>query len=179
MKKQTLTKQDIQKELLAKLSKLKGLAIFLNVTIIIGIILYPIHLMHYLNGTPFDYTKGLKSPDLTPAAAMVVMPLIIMFFIITVCSLYYNDLYKIKKGKFEIIEDKIYQKKIEWRHYYHNSQKENSLYFRCGRVAVEDTVYSYSNIEDKFYIVRLQSNLKSKKNPRLAYHTKYYEINLD
>ena len=179
MKKQTLTKQDIQKELLTKLNKRKGVAIFLTAIVIIGIILYPIHLINYLNGIPLDYTGGVRSPDITPTAAMFVIPLLIIFLVITVFYLYYIDLYKIKKGKFEIIEDKLCQKDKEWRRYYKNSQEENSLYFRCGRVAVEDDVYSYSNVNDKFYLVILKSKLKSKSNPRLAYHTKYYEIKND
>ena len=177
MKKQALTKQDIQKELLTKLNKLKGVAIILTAIVIIGIILYPIHLINYLNDIPLDYTGGVRSPDITPTVAMFVLPLLIIFLVITVFYFYYADLYKIKKGKFEIIEDKLCQKDKEWRHYYKNSQKENSLYFRCGRVAVEDDVYSYSNVNDKFYLVILKSKLKSKSNPRLAYHTKYYEIN--
>ena len=176
MEKQTLTKQDIQKELLTKLNKLKGIAIFLTAIVIIGIILYPVHLINYLNGMPLDYTGGVRSPDITPTAAMFVIPLLIIFLIITIFYLYYIDLYKIKKEKFEIIEDKLCQKDKEWRQYYKNSQKENSLYFRCGRVAVGDDVYSYSNVNDKFYLVILKSKLKSKSNPRLAYHTKYYEI---
>ena len=175
MNKQTLTKQDIQKELLAKLKKRKGIAIFLTAIVIIGIILYPIHLLNYLNGTPFDYTGGVRSPDITPTVAMFVIPLLIIFFVLTAFYFYYADLYKIKKGKFEIIEDKLCQKDKEWRHYYRNSQKENSLYFRCGRVVVEDDVYSYSNIGDKFYIVISKS--KSKTKPQLAYYAKYYEIN--
>ena len=179
MQKQTLTKQDIQKELLTKLNKRKGIAIFLTAIIIIGMVLYPIHLINYLNNTPFDYTGGVRSPDLTPTAAMFVIPLLIIFLLLPFFYLYYIDLYKIKKEKFEIIVDTLCQKDEEWQHYYRNSQKENSLYFRCGRVAVEDDVYSYSNVNDKFYLVILRSKLKSKSNPRLAYHTKYYEIKND
>ena len=175
MKKQAITKQDIQKELIAKLNKRKSIFILLTAIVIIGIILYPIHLLNYLNGTPFDYTGGVRSPDITPTIAMFVIPLLIIFFVITVFYFYFADFYKIKKGKFEIIEDKLCQKDKEWRHYYKNSQKENSLYFRCGRVVVEDDVYSYSNIGDRFYIVILKS--KSKTKPQLAYHAKYYEIN--
>ena len=175
MKKQARTKQDIQNELLTQLNKRKVIAIFLTAIVIIGMVLYPIHLINYLNDTPFDYTGGVRSPDLTPTAAMFVIPLLIIFFVITVFYLYYADLYKIKKGKFEIIEDTLCQKDEEWRHYYRNSKKENSLYFRCGRVAVEDEAYSYSNAGDKFYIVILKS--KSKTKPQLAYHAKYYEIN--
>ena len=179
MKKQAITKQDIQKELIAKLNKRKSISIFLTAIVIIGIILYPIHLINYLNDTPFDYTGRVRSPDLTPTAAMFVIPLLIISFVVIVFYLYYIDLYKIKKEKFEVIEDTLCQKDKKWRHYYRNTQKENSLYFRCGRVAVEDKVYSYSNVGDKFYIVVLESKLKSKNTPRLVYHTNYYEIRND
>ena len=80
MKKQAITKQDIQKELIAKLNKRKGIAIFLTAIVIIGIILYPIHLINYLNDAPFDYAGIGIFPDLTPEIAMVVMPLLIIFF---------------------------------------------------------------------------------------------------
>lgn len=173
MKKQPLTKQDIQKELLAKLNKLKVVFILLTVIIIIAIILYPVHLINYLNNTPFDYTEGLRSPNLTPKTAMFFIPVLIIFFIAIVFYFYYIDLYNIKKGNFQIVEENLCQKKNGWRHYYRHSEKENSLYFRCGRVAVEKEIYSYSNIGDRFYIVIL----KSKRNPQLAYNTKYYEIN--
>ena len=46
-------------------------------------------------------------------------------------------------------------------------------------MAVEDKVYSYSNVGDKFYIVVLESKLKSKNTPRLVYHSNYYEIRND
>ena len=179
MKKQAITKQDIQKELIAKLNKRKSISIFLTAIVIIGIILYPIHLINYLNDTPFDYTGRIRSPDLTPTAAMFVIPFLIISFVVIVFYLYYIDLYKIKKEKFEVIEDTLCQKDKKWRHYYRNTQKENSLYFRCGRVAVEDKVYSYSNVGDKFYIVVLESKLKSKNTPRLVYHSNYYEIRND
>ena len=175
MKKQTLTKQDIQKELLARLNERKPITVFLTVIILLGIILYPIHLIHYLNDAPFDYTGGFKSPDLTPTAAMFVIPLTIIFLMITVLHLYYIDWYQIQKGKFEITEDKLYQKEKELRQYYRRSKKENALYFRYGRIAVDDTVYSYSNVGDTFYIV----TLNPKRNPRLVYHKKYYEIGPD
>lgn len=171
MKKQTLTKQEVQKELLAKLNKRRGIAVFLSAIVIIGVILYPIHLISYLSDAPLDYTGGFRSPDLAPSAATVVIPLLIIFIAVSAFCLYYGDLYKIKKGRFEIIEDTLCQKDRELRHYYRSSQKENSLYFKCGRVAVADEVYSYSEAGDKFYVVIL----KSKSKPQLAYHTKYYE----
>ena len=173
MKKQTLTRQEIQKELLAKLNKLKGISIFLTVVIIIGIILYPTHLINYLSGTPFDYTGGFKSPDLAPAAAMVLMPILILFFIAIVLYIYYIDLYNIKKGNFRITEEKLCQKEVELRRYYRHTEKENSLYFRLGRVAVKKEVYSSADIGDTFYVVIL----KSKRTPQLAYNARFYEIN--
>ena len=172
MKKQILTKHDIQKELLAKLNERKPIAVFLTVIIILGIVLYPIHLIRYGNGASFDYTGGFRSPDLAPTAAMFVIPIAIIFLMITVLYLYYIDWYNIKKGKFEITEDNLHQKEKELRQYYRHSKKENALYFRCGRITVEETVYSYSNIGDTFYIV----TLKSKRNPQSVYHKKYYEI---
>ena len=172
VKKQILLKHDIQKELLTKLNKLKVVSIFLTVIVIIGMILYPIHLINYLNDTPFDYTGGLKSPDLTPKVAIFVIPILIILFALIVLYIYYIDLYNIKKGNFRILEEKLCQKENEWRHYYKHSEKENSLYFNSGRVTVEKEVYSCSDIGDTFYIVIL----KSKRNPQLAYHTKYYEM---
>ena len=172
MKKQTLTRQEIQKELLAKLNKSKTLSIYLTVIIIIAIIFYSTHLINYLNDTPFDYTGGFKSPDLTPAVATVVMPILILFFIAVVLHIYYIDLYNIKKGNFRITEEKLCQKEVELRRYYRHTEKENSLYFRLGRAAVEKEVYSSATIGDTFYVVIL----KSKRNPQLAYPAKFYEI---
>ena len=175
MKKQALTKQDIQKELLSKLNERKPVAIFLTAIIALGVILYPIHLINYMNDAPFDYTGGFRSPALAPTAAIIFSTFAIIFLTITVLHLYYIDLYRIKKGKFEITEDKLSRKDKELRQYYRNSKKENALYFRCGRIAVEETVYSYSNVGDTFYIV----TLNPKRNPRLVYHKKYYEIGPD
>ena len=81
-------KQDIQNELLAKLNKVKVISIFLTVIIIIGIFFYPVHLINYLNNTPFDYTGWLKPPDLTPKVAMFVIPGLILFFIVIVLNMY-------------------------------------------------------------------------------------------
>ena len=87
MKKQALTKQDIQEALLIKLNKRKSTSLFLTAVVIIGIILYPIHLINYLNNTPFDYTGGF--PDLAPTTALFIMPLLIIFCAVIVFYLYY------------------------------------------------------------------------------------------
>ena len=101
MKKQILTKQDIQKELLTDLNKRKSISIFLTAIVIVGIILYPIHLINYLKDMPFDYTGGVRSPDITPTVAMLLIPFLIILLAIFVFHLYYIDFYKIKKCEFE------------------------------------------------------------------------------
>lgn len=174
VKKLTLTRQDIQKELLAKLNKAKGVAMLLTVIIIVSLIIYPIHLVNYLDGTILDYPRGSELSNYISQVVIFLMPVLILFFIIVVLHIYYIDLYNIKKGNFRVTEDKLCQKEKELRRYYKHTENENALYFPCGRVSVEKEVYSYSNIGDEFFVVML----KFKRNPQLVYHGKYYEINL-
>ncbi len=164
-----ITKQNIQRELLSKLNKRKAVAIWLTAFSFVSIICYVIYVIAYINGV------NLKNDRLsfsTPSVALPIGAFIILFFIIFLLRYYYSDLYKIKTRKFEITEERLYQKAIENVSYYRRSEKENALYFRCGRIAVDETVYLYSDIGDSFYIVFL----KSKKTPAWIYHTKYYEI---
>ena len=176
LKRQILTKQDIQKELLAKLNKVRGFSILLTVLTVICIILYPVHLINYLNGTPFDYAGRRRFPDLTPTAAMFVIPLLILILAVAVFYVYYIDLYKIKRGMFEITQEKLCQKDKEYARYSRQSTEEYALYFSCGKATVNYEVYLHSDIGDRFYVVTLKSKFRSKQNPRLVYHTKYYEI---
>ena len=169
MKKQMLTKQNIQRELLTKLNKRKMVAIWLTTISFVSIILYVIYVITYTNGIAL---KNDRSSFLSPFIAIPIGTFIILFFVVFLVRYYYLDLYKIKTGKIEITEEQLYQKAIEYVSYYHRSEKENALYFRHGRIAVNETVYVYSNIGDSFYIV----SLKSKKAPDLIYHTKYHEI---
>ena len=177
MKKQILTKQDIQRDLLAKLKKTIGFHIFLSVFLIIGIICFSMQLIHYLNGTPIGITRGIFR-SLNPIVEIIVLALLIIFLGF-IFSTYFVDLYKIRKGKFEILEDTVLKKGKEWWHIYRSSIAVNALSFRCGKIAVEDNVYSYSSIGDKFYVVIVNPKLKVKRNPRLVYHKKYYETNAD
>ena len=169
MKKQMLTKQNIQRELLTELNKRKALAIWLTAILFVSIICYVGYIVAYINGTDLHNDRLSFS---VPYVAIPIGAFIILFLAIFLVCYYYLDLYKIKNGKIEFTEDKLYQKTIESVSYYHRTEKENALYFRLGRVVVNKTVYSYSNIGDSFYIVFL----KSKKKPAYAYHTKYYEI---
>ena len=171
MKKQLITKSDIRRDLLAKINKAKKLSIFLTIIIAVAIPAYISFIINYANITA-EYTDHLAGRGLHPALGLFITPIVILFFVIFLLDFYYIDLFKAKKGKFSIIEEKVYQQKKEQISYYRHSENENSLYFRCGRVSVENQVYSQSNIGDNFYVVVL----RTKQAPKLVYHTKYYEI---
>jgi hypothetical protein len=79
----------------------------------------------------------------------------------------------IKSGRFIVSKEKLDQKGQEPKSYYRRMEWENALYFRSGRIAVNDKIYSYSKVNDSFYLVKL----KSSKTPFFAYHTNFYEIN--
>ena len=169
MKKQMLTKQNIQRELLAELNKRNALAVWLTAILFVSIICYVTYIVAYINGVDLQNDRLSFS---VPYVAIPIGAFVILFLAIFLVCYYYLDLYKINNEKIEITEGKLYQKAIEDVSYYHRTEKENALYFRQGRVVVNKTVYSYSNIGDSFYIVFL----KSKKKPAYVYHTKYYEI---
>jgi len=169
MKKQMLTKQDIQRELLIELSKRKALAIWLTAFLFVSIICYVIYIIKYINGADLQNDRLSFS---VPCVAIPIGAFVILFLPIYLACYYYLDLYKIRIGKIEITEEKLCQKAVEDVSYYRRTEKENALYFPQGRVSVNISVYSYSNIGDSFYIV----SLKSKKKPTCVYHTKYYEM---
>ncbi len=169
VKKQTITKQNIQQELLTKLNKRKTVAIWLTTISFMSIICYVIYVIAYINGSDW---KNDRLSFSVPSVAIPIGAFVILFLLIFLVRYYYLDLYKIKTGKIEITEEQLYQKAIEYVSYYRRSEKENALYFQHGRIAVDETVYLYSNIGDSFYMVFL----KSKNSPNLIYHTKYHEI---
>ena len=169
MKKQTITKQDIQKDLLTELNKRRALTIWLTAVLCVSMLLFVAYIIAYVNGADFQSDRPFF---FAPIVAIPVGACVILFLAIFLALYYYLDLYKIKTGKIGITEEKLCQKAIESVSYYRRSEKENALYFPQGRVAVNEKVYSYSNIGDTFYIVFL----KSKKRPSCVYHTKYYEI---
>ena len=171
MKKQTITKQDIQKDLLTELNKRRALAIWLTAVLCVSIILFAAYIIAYINGA------DLQSDRLFLFAPIVAIPVgacVILFLAIFLAFYYYSDLYKIKTGKIGITEEKLCQKAIESVSYYRRSEKENALYFPWGRVAVNEKIYSCSNTGDTFYIVFLSS----KKRPSCVYPAKHYETDL-
>ena len=171
MKKQVLTKQDIQRELLIKINKSKPLVVFLTVLTAVSILAYIMFVINYTD-IMIEYQTGHTGRGYPPLG-LFLGPIVILFFTVFLLNFYYIDLYKAKKGKFTVLEEKLYERKKEMIRYYRRSAQENSLYFRSGRVAVEDDVYSYSTVGDRFYVIVL----RSKKAPLLVYHAKYYEIN--
>ena len=154
---------------MTEINKRKALAIWLTTILFVSIICYVVYIVAYINGTDLHNDRLSFS---VPYVAIPIGAFVILFLAIFLVCYYYLDLYKIKNGKIEFTEEKLYQKTIESVSYYHRTEKEHALYFRQGRVVVNKTVYSYSNIGDSFYIVFL----KSKKKPSYVYHTKYYEI---
>lgn len=169
-KKKILSKSDIQRELLIKINKSKPLVVFF---IVFTAVLIPAYIMFVINFTDImiEYQTGHLAGRGYPPLELILVPIVILFF--TVFLLYhYYILFKAKKGKFIISEEKLYERKKEMIRYYRRSAQENSLYFRSGRVAVDDDVYSYSTVGDRFYVVRL----RARNTPILVYHTKYYEI---
>lgn len=174
MKNITITKADIQQTLLERVNKNKPIAIILTVCALIAVASYPVHLIRYLNGTPFEYEGGVKNPPISASAAVAfVLPITIILLAFVAIKLYYADLYRVKKGRFLITEEPLCAKEKEFISYYRHIEKENLLYFRCGRVAVDKEVYSDSKIGDTFYVV----TLSAKKGPCLAYNKKRFEIN--
>ena len=171
MKKQTITKQDIQKDLLTELNKRRALAIWLTAVLCVSIILFAAYIIAYINGADLQSDRPFF---FAPIVAIPAGACVILFLAIFLAFYYYSDLYKIKTGKIGITEEKLCQKAIESVSYYRRSEKENALYFAWGRVAVNEKVYSCSNIGDTFYIVFLSS----KKRPSCVYPAKYYETDL-
>lgn len=178
MKRKLLTRKDIQKDLLAKLNKAKVLVIFFSIIIIFLVILYSIHLINYINGTPFENNHSYRFPSMSESASIFFIPLVIIFFIGIVVNNYFIDLYKIKKGKFTVTEMILWDKETEWVHGYHSFTKENRLHFPYITVVTDEDTYKHARKGERFYVVSIKQKWKQKRNS-LAYSTKIYEYKND
>ena len=170
MKKQAITKQDIQCDLFALLNKRKVVTVWLTFFLGISFLLYVVYAVLYVKGV---YLPPRHLTFVSPTAVMVIVPFIILFLAGFLTCYYYLKFFAIKTGRFSVSKEKLYQKGQELKSYYRRMERENALYFRSGRIAVNDKVYSYSKVDDSFYLVKL----KSSKTPFLAYHANFYEIN--
>ena len=79
MKKQMLTKQDIQRELLVELSKRKALAIWLTAFLFVSIICYVLYIVAYINGTDLQNDRLSFS---VPYVAISIGAFVILFLAI-------------------------------------------------------------------------------------------------
>ncbi|MBQ7968303.1 MAG: hypothetical protein IJ292_00580 [Clostridia bacterium] len=110
MKKQVLTTHDIQRELLIKINKSKSLVVFLTV---LTAVLIPAYIMFVINYTDImiEYHTGHLSGRGYLTLGLFLGPIVILFFTVFLLNYYYIDLYKAKKGKFIISEEKLYERK--------------------------------------------------------------------
>lgn len=169
MKKQILSRQDVQKHMLKKLNTTLWPTV---ISLILAVVLIIISICFW-SGKSVD--NDTYNNDL--AVNMFVVPIMV---IILLCfsSVYFVNLYKIKRGKFAVISDTLDCKRNEIVFAgKHHSKLENVIYFTCGRLAVSKEVCEYSEEGDDFYVVTLYSKILSRHIPWLAYHTKYYVIN--
>ena len=172
MKKQTITKQDIQCDLLIALNKRKAVTVWLTIFWGISILFYITYSILYVKGihlSPHHLTF------VSPTAVMIIAPSLLLLIFGFLTCYYYLKFFEIKRGRFSISKEKLSQKGKELKRYYRSTEQENILYFRSGRIAVDDKVYSSSKVEDYFYIVKL----KSSETPFLVYHTFFYETDCD
>ena len=153
MKKQAITKQDIQRDLLALLNKRKAVTVWLTFFLSISILFYIMYAVLYANGV---YLPPRHLTFVSPTAVMIIAPVIILFIFGFLLCYYYLKFFAIKTGRFSVSKEKLYQKGQELKSYYRRTEQENALYFRSGRIAVNDKVYSYSKVDDSFYIVILK-----------------------
>ena len=166
MKKQTTNKQDIQHDLFAFLNKRKVVTVWLTFALSISILFYIMYAVLYANGV---YLPPHHLTFVSPTAVIIIVPVIILFIFGFLLCYYYLKFFAIKSGRFSVSKEKLYQKGQELKSYYRRTELENALYFGSGRIAVNDKVYSYSKVDDSFYIVKL----KFSKTPFLAYHTNF------
>ena len=169
MKKQTLTKQDIQRDLLIALNKRKAVTVWLTIYFGISILFYITYSILYVKGI---HLSPRHLTFVSPSVVMVIVPFIILIIAGFLTCYYYLKFFEIKRGRFSISKERLSQKGHELKRYYRHTEQENVLYFRSGRIAVDDKVYSYSKADDCFYLVKL----KSSRTPFLVYHTFFYEI---
>ena len=82
MKKQLITKNDIRRDLLAKINKAKKLSIFLTIIIAVAIPAYILFIINYANITAEYTDHHLAGRGLHPALGLFITPIVILFFVI-------------------------------------------------------------------------------------------------
>ena len=168
MKKKTISKKDIQSDIIFSLSKGKTAMTGLSVLLCFFALCYVGYIICYAKG--LDIGTGRFSHALPVAVIIIAGPLLLVPLEVVVFG-HYSRLHKIKVGKFEIVEEKLCSKAEEWHSYYRGSEREKVLYFNSGRIAVTGDVYSYSNIGDIFYLAVINNGA-----PLMVYSKKFYQM---
>ncbi len=170
MKKQMLTRQDIVSDLILKLNKRKSAAIYVTVLLCVSAAFCVWFAVLFACGNAAQLEAIYESPIMS----LIIGIFIMMIFAIFLFRNYYYPLYIIKTSKFMIIEGELRKKEKALVSYYRRTERENLLHFECGRIAVENEVYSSSEIGDSFYIVLLKPD-----TPFFVYPKKHYMIDGD
>jgi hypothetical protein len=111
VKKQLITKDDIRRDLLAKINKSKKLSIILTMITAAAIPAYIAFIINY-DAIMTEYTSGhLAGRAFHPVLGIFVSPLVILFFVIFLLDFYYIDLVKASRGKFLIFKERVCQQK--------------------------------------------------------------------
>jgi len=155
VKKQILTKQEIQKQLLKDINKSRPFWIFLTVFTSLSIV-----------ACPFSFTQddGLFWG--------IAFPLLTLFLLIISLRYYWTDLLDAKKGKFRVFKEPLCEKKQEWWYLNLRSILKNWLYFRCGILDAPEELYANAKVGDVFYVVVLNT----RRSVRLAFQRDLYDI---
>ena len=96
VKKQIITKQDIQRDLLALLNKRKTVTVSLTAIVSIFALLYVIYVSLYANGIYLPTHSLIFSPT----EVMVIVPIVILLMVGFLVCYYYLKFFEIKNGKF-------------------------------------------------------------------------------
>ncbi len=160
-----ISANDIKKQILIKLNKVKFLIIILSVIAVFalggGIVSFICPYMFSSSVGKFKRIIGII------ACAVMVIILIILLF------KYFRGYYKIKNEKFVIITEKLYHKSVEDIKSYKHVRTENVFYFKSGKIFVETSMYKNAKIGDEFYLVMLDD-----KAPFYIYDKKHYKIDM-
>ena len=154
-------------DLILKLNKRKGAATYVTVILCVSAALCVWFAVLFACGNAAQLEAIYESPIMS----LIICIFVMMFFAIFLFRYYYYPLYIIKTSKFMIIEGELRKKEKALVSYYRRTERENLLHFECGRIAVENEVYSDSDLGDAFYLVLLTPDV-----PFFVYNRKPYTI---
>ena len=162
MTKIILSKLDIKRDASEKLRKSRMLILWIFVFWLIALIGAVMSFWHF----GMFYEGGLHSELFG-----VLCCLVFLFISSIIIIKYLYQFFLIKKGKFSIICEKLYSKNVEIVHIYKSSRFENVLYFKSGKIFVDENVYKKASVGDEFYLIMLDERLLF-----FVYNKKHYKL---